>query len=94
MTRSITIVNNSNWDHEDFIIHAKPDNKDEYNRLNYLDGKKIAPGEKLTFTPVKGYTISFEEVEEKKPEPFTVPTIDGWRKTKKQVVPVVSVDFK
>lgn len=58
MTRSITIVNNSNWEHEDYAVVTP-------RGVVYLK-----PGERTTFTPDNFANVAVQEVTPEKPEPF------------------------
>ena len=62
MTRSVTIVNTSNWEHEDYIVHGY--------QGHYPDGTRLRPGEHVCFTPTDGMTITLEGVAEKNAVPF------------------------
>ena len=62
MTRSVTIVNTSNWEHEDYIVHGYEG--------HHPDGTRLRPGEKVTFTPTDGMAIRLEAVAEKNAVPF------------------------
>ena len=59
MTRSVTIVNTSNWDHEDYIVHTGD-----------IEGTRLRPGEKMSFTPVSGQPMTIEAVSDKEAVPI------------------------
>ena len=65
MTRSVTIVNTSNWDGEDYIVSERI--------KNYPDAKptktKIKPGQSVRVSPDHN-DIEFEAVDSKEPEAF------------------------
>lgn len=97
MTRSVTIANTSNWDHEDYVVHATKDSmaEGETNRLGYLDGTRLRPGEKTSFTPVEGYSVTFEEIEEQEAVPMYVKKVNPTtgKRDDGQVWPVVKVEI-
>ena len=84
MTRSITIVNTSNWDGEDyeFEITKTTENTGEKHTVS------LKPGEKHILSPYayQETTIAVKATESKKPEPFY---LNG-----RQVLPDVAVGFK
>ena len=105
MTRSITIVNTSNWDGEDYLIG-----------IPGVEGQvRIRPGESVTFTPLLDehgadspgaegscHRIALREDVEKAPVPFEVDMVEedyakwpktGYRKSK-QVFPKVRVTIE
>ena len=100
MTRSITIVNTSNWDGEDYLIGI-PGSKDSV---------RVRPGESVRFTPsldLQGANgscsgIALREDEAGVPVPFEVDTVEEdyakWPKTgyrkRKQVFPEVRVTIE
>ena len=99
MTRSITIVNTSNWDGEDYLIGVPG-----------VEGQvRMRPGESVEFTPtqvMEGGALSptcqpveLDAVEGKTPTPFHEDTIEtresSWPKSgtrkRKQIFPKVRV---
>ena len=99
MTRSITIVNTSNWDGEDYLIEI-PGSKDSV---------RVRPGESVSFTPsldLQGANgscsgIALREDEGKTPTPFEQDTVveeASWPKSgtrkRKQVYPKVRVTIE
>ena len=105
MTRSITIVNTSNWDGEDYAVPV----------AGIEDLVYIRPGESVEFTPLLDehakdspgaegscHRIALREVVGKAPVPFEVDTIEEdstkWPKTgyrkRKQVFPKVRVTIE
>ena len=88
MTRSITIVNNSNWDGEDYVLKSN---------VEFGPGEMevtLKPGEMRTLTPRKGQEISFDAVDSKEPEPFYKPIIEENRLGRKQILPRVKVSLE
>ena len=87
MTRSVTIVNTSNWDGEDWIIkqrHKSPSQAGTGNVVNVgpWNEVRITPGQ--SFRSMLGspnWEVEIEPVESKTPEPFY---LNG-----KQVLPIV-----
>ena len=72
MTRSVTIVNTSNWKHEDVFVGERYDSKGMSMPGNAI---RLAPGDKMTVGPYevdKEVVITIKAVEDKKPEPFMV----------------------
>ena len=102
MTRSITIVNTSNWDGEDYLIGIP----------GLEDSIRMRPGESVEFTPtqvMQGGALStvckpvqLDAVEGKTPTPFEEDTIEtresSWPKIgtrrREQVKPRVRVYFE
>ena len=91
MTRSITIVNTSNWEHEDYkvTVHGTP--------------YHLKPGSSIEVTPATANSIQVEEAEPKPAQPFYVPTsvarhtregVSGVTRDDKQVFPKVVVTFE
>ena len=101
MTRSITIVNTSNWDGEDYLIEI-PGSKESV---------RVRPGESVSFTPSLDLQaangscsgIALREDEAGVPVPFEQDTVEvfeggkwpkvSWRK-RKQVFPKVRVTIE
>ena len=93
MTRSITIVNTSNWQNEDYEIEVIGQEK-----------RLLQPGESMQFTPASGLTdqalqtgicepVAIRKVGIIEPQPFRVP-VGGVRRKDRPVVPKVSVTFE
>ena len=97
MTRSLTIVNTSNWEHEDYEIRLKNKQlKDEQ-----LDTVRLKPGEQMAFQPDYVEVVSIHAIEEQDIKPFE--EIDMKHEYKqysktirgtKQVIPKVTVTFE
>ena len=83
MTRSVTIINTSNWENEDYIINRE--NKDEHVPM------VLRPGESYQFTPNIGERITFGESNVKEARPFHTPCVIGGILTERQVLPKVTV---
>ena len=66
MTRSVTIVNTSNCDGEDYIIRTRIKGVVEGAKWN---ARQLKPGESFVVYP-DGFAIQFEAVDSRKPEPF------------------------
>ena len=67
MTRSVTIVNTSNWEHEDYIVRRRRSDFDGGTGLP--DDTRLQPGDVMQFTPGRE-SISILPVEEQTPVPF------------------------
>ena len=65
MTRSVTIVNTSNWDGEDYIIRERNKNNENATPVE----TRIKPGESKQVSP-DYIDIEFEAADSKEPEPF------------------------
>lgn len=65
MTRSITIVNTSNWANEDYVVRQRSTYSPDIEPVE----TRIAPGEMVTFCP-DNYDVEFEAVADVKEEPF------------------------
>lgn len=88
MTRSVTIVNTSNWDNEDYMVEKLSfDNKREKIRLR--------PGEMVTFTPKNGEDVRITESvpEGKEIEPIYRTATRAGKRDDGQVWPCVEVTF-
>ena len=69
MTRSVTIVNTSNWEHEDVAITVHPNRASQGN----LPPLRLAPGEKHVVGPYdkdEVVHITLLPIEEREPAPF------------------------
>ena len=102
MTRSITIVNTSNWDGENYAVEVP------HTEAPVL----IRPGESVRFTPTRAATdegglsptcwpIQLDALEGKTPTPFEIDTVEAveqWPKTgerkRKQAFPQVRVTIE
>lgn len=99
MTRSLTIVNTSNHEGEDYEIKTP----------GLGDGVNLKPGESITFSPAvtskvlnPGFVdtkerspVSIRESGLERPKPFMSPTISESGKRKdRQVFPRVKVEFE
>ena len=92
MTRSVTIVNTSNWENEDYIILTK----------RVSDGVEVdhivKPGESFEWTPMYNSDIELAEYGEKDAVPFYNNQVDYSTGvpllSKKQVFPTVIVEFE
>lgn len=85
MTRSLTIVNSSNWEHEDYEFSI-PITNPTAGPAKYKT-VRLKPGEYIAYCPVtKTFTVSGEEKQDEKPVPFYV-NGEG------QVMPIVRVGF-
>ena len=88
MTRSVTIVNTSNWDNEDYIVKKEG-----------WDGSEeeicLRPGESATFTPKDGKPVVLAESvpEGKEPIPFYRQASKNGKRDDEQVWPCVEVTF-
>lgn len=95
MTRSVTIVNTSNWEHEDYIVRASRQetepHSEEYRRP---EGQRLKPGESVTVFPRENETFAIDAVEDEKPEPFYAPTVEGRKLARSQVLPKVTVTLE
>ena len=99
MTRSITIVNSSNWDGEDYIVRSslEYDFPAGYRPAEYTEeGRRLQPGESFTFTPKSSEDVlNFEPNNSKEIKPFYKPVIDSNKKLgRTQVLPVVRVTLE
>ena len=83
MTRSITIVNTSNWDGEDYEVEFDVFGSTEVGCWGKRRKFTLKPGEYANIVP-QG-SGKFTKVESKKPEPFMV---NG-----RQILPTVAVGF-
>lgn len=90
MTRSVTIVNTSNWDNEDYIITRKRtmDSDPETTTLKPGESLTISPGDKEVFGIEKSVP------EGKEPKPFSAPKVVGQRTKTVQLIPKVKVEFE
>ena len=70
MTRSVTIVNTSNWDGEDYIVRTRfrHPGGDALNDHPWEE-KTLTPGESMTFSP-EAREHEFRSTNSKDPEPF------------------------
>lgn len=66
MTRSVTIVNTSSWDGEDYVIRTRIKGVMEGAKW---DARQLKPGESFAAYP-DHFDIQFEAVDSKTPEPF------------------------
>ena len=83
MTRSITITNTSNWDHEDY-------------RFSNPDGEAITikPGESHVFGPPDGWVMGpIEQLSPGQATPFMAAVSEDGKRRDKQVMPRVQVVF-
>lgn len=88
MTRSVTITNTSNWDHEDYSIDLGADGEETIT---------LKPGESIAFTPSENrQAVITEDDSRGEAKPFRKPAIDptDGKYYKKQVYPTVTVEFK
>ena len=67
MTRSITIVNTSNWDGEDYKVISKDNRPVEHPMPDQV--VILKPGDQTVIYP-DTHNIVFEKLESKEPEPF------------------------
>ena len=72
MTRSITIVNSSNWDGEDYLVRQRQAHPggDELNDYPWNE-MTLKPGENITLCP-EGTDFEFMPTDSKIPEPFNL----------------------
>ena len=85
MTRSLTIANTSNWQHEDYELNIPMNNPTE--GIPTYKTVRLKPGEHISYCPVtKTFTLSGQEKQDETPVPFYV-NGEG------QVVPDVRVGF-
>lgn len=84
MTRSVTIVNTSNWDHEDYMIRVRPSQ----------GHVRLKPGESVKLDVYDSCAVQLVPVEYENPVPFERDVIDGEGKRGREIVkPTVSVEF-
>ena len=85
MTRSLTIVNSSNWEHEDYEFSI-PMNNPTAGPVIYKT-VRLKPGEYISYSPyTQTFIVTGEEKQDKAPVPFYV-NGEG------QVIPIVRVGF-
>ena len=89
MTRSVTVVNTSNWDGEDYIVKRVGfDNK--------LEETRLRPGEYFRFAPRDGQSVTLVEASDGGPVPFSAAQVKGGdvgKRADEQVWPRVKVEF-
>ena len=95
MTRSVTIVNTSNWANEDYIIYRERG----VNLGEPAVGTSpiLKPGESYQYTPYEGVKekVSIDASTERgKPMPFNKPELKEGKLVEKQVTLNVTVTFE
>ena len=78
MTRSLTIVNTSNWEHEDYVVRTPH------------GAVHLKPGQMTQFTPASFRPIHVSAAEPDVPEPFLEPQDDY----QCQLIPHVEVTMR
>ena len=98
MTRSVTIVNTSNWDGEDYIVRVHGTgvvvgrDVSRAQALYHKDGLRLSPGESVSLTPGPGEQIAFtEQAPETGTRPFRQAYVKDGTRHDRQVWPVVKV---
>ena len=98
MTRSVTIVNTSNWEHEDYVVRSSIQADNPHSIVDATrtpEGARLKAGERLIVHPREGESFSIEAVEDRKAEPFHSPEINASGKlVAKQVIPKVTVTLE
>lgn len=93
MTMSLTLVNTSNWDGEEYIVKDANGGWADGKRAELV--KTIKPGESMVVYPDKdggtNYKVEAVQYDER---PFYIPEMQGVRLGKKQVQPKLTVTFE
>ena len=91
MTRSVTIVNTSNWDGEDWVVKQRFKRSD--NSLGSWDETTIKPGESMrSMIGSPNWEVEIKDVDSKEPEPFyfngeqVLPQVMSWVGKKPNIV--------